>query len=629
MTKLLFKNNATSRLGIDTYASSITLTVLANEGSRFPQPGADEIFKVTIEDRRTGQIEICHCYDRTGDILNVIRAQEGTAAQDFLFGATVSHRMTAGTFMDLQDYVENATGYTQQEADDKFVDAAGDTMTGYLTLSGNPVSTFHAATKNYVDIGLGVKTDVGHQHPESDIVNLVADLAARPTEAPTTGGWFARGLATWQLLDWSTLPGKPTEFPVAPHTHPISDVNNLQTSLDTLSSGIVDLRNTKTDEAPIDGQQYARQDGQWHIVTGGAYVGSLPPGQALDNSFFWDCDNGGLYIRYNDGNSRQWVNCNAQGLGDAPNNGRSFVRNNAQWIEAAPGFPEAPNDGKAYSRKSMTWAQPAVADISGLNAALATYLPLAGGSISGQLNTYGPLVGYQTIYGNYNGSYASYGLYGRAGAGYGGVIGYSSNVALYCILGHNNTYSVYANARIWTSEDLRANGNVNVGGFLTGADSGSTTTTNGPSAWIGSNGSIYRSTSSLEVKGAVEPLEYEYAAKVLELEPIFYRSKCAMDNPNWSYFGFGAENNFATDFRFSTNERRPLTNDDGSYKRTEEIVMEPSPEDPEVMVERIIKGDVIYSDEIVPIHNDINAIVASLLLVVKKQQERIEALEAR
>lgn len=45
----------------------------------------------------------------------------------------------------------------------EFVDTAGDTMTGYLTLSGNPVNNFHAATKQYVDqrpIALNDLTDV-------------------------------------------------------------------------------------------------------------------------------------------------------------------------------------------------------------------------------------------------------------------------------------------------------------------------------------------------------------------------------------------------------------------------------------------------------------------------------------
>lgn len=52
-------------------------------------------------------------------------------------------------FNDKQD----ALGYTP-------VDKAGDTMTGFLTLSADPTNTLHAATKQYVDSGLGDKVDL-------------------------------------------------------------------------------------------------------------------------------------------------------------------------------------------------------------------------------------------------------------------------------------------------------------------------------------------------------------------------------------------------------------------------------------------------------------------------------------
>ena len=40
---------------------------------------------------------------------------------------------------------------TKQYADNKFVELAGDTMTGFLTLNADPVSPLHAATMQYVD----------------------------------------------------------------------------------------------------------------------------------------------------------------------------------------------------------------------------------------------------------------------------------------------------------------------------------------------------------------------------------------------------------------------------------------------------------------------------------------------
>jgi hypothetical protein len=136
MTNPIFKNNATSRLDIDTGSGSGTITVFAGEGARFPDPvvGTDH-FMVTIEDRRNNQIEICKCTDRNGDILVVTRAQEGTTAKTFLRGATVSNRFTAGTMAGYYGY-----SYDKATSDARYVQQAGDTMDLTAVLSW-PVAT--------------------------------------------------------------------------------------------------------------------------------------------------------------------------------------------------------------------------------------------------------------------------------------------------------------------------------------------------------------------------------------------------------------------------------------------------------------------------------------------------------
>src|SRR5882672_7128829 len=95
---VLFANNASARLKIATPAAPPTIMVEDGYGARFPQPAGDgsNWFMVTVEDRRTGQIEIMKCTQRVNDILTVTRAQEGTTAQDFLQYASVANRMTAG-----------------------------------------------------------------------------------------------------------------------------------------------------------------------------------------------------------------------------------------------------------------------------------------------------------------------------------------------------------------------------------------------------------------------------------------------------------------------------------------------------------------------------------------------------
>jgi len=41
------------------------------------------------------------------------------------------------------------------------------------------------------------------------------------------------------------------------------------------------------------------------------YVGTTPPGLPKDARLWWESDTGNLYLRYNDGNSVQWVQVNA------------------------------------------------------------------------------------------------------------------------------------------------------------------------------------------------------------------------------------------------------------------------------------------------------------------------------
>ena len=65
-------------------------------------------------------------------------------------------------------------------------------------------------------------------------------------------------------------------------------------------------------DAPSDGNTYGRNNAAWTQVTssgGGTsvLVSDTPPTGVPDNSLWWESDAGVLYIKYNDGNSSQWV----------------------------------------------------------------------------------------------------------------------------------------------------------------------------------------------------------------------------------------------------------------------------------------------------------------------------------
>lgn len=82
---------------------------------------------------------------------------------------------------------------------------------------------------------------------------------------------------------------------------------------------------------------------------------------------------------------------------------------------------------------------------------------------------------------------------------------------------------------------------------------GISTTASAANAFLDSGSSpvnsLLRSTSSLRYKDNVEKIEPQRAEAVLTLEPIWFRSKAKADNPDWSFYGYGAEDVAAVDPR--------------------------------------------------------------------------------
>lgn len=97
----LFTNNAASSLASGEAAIATTFTVQSGHGARFPNPGGGEFFRVTLFKKSTGEIEICRCTGRSGDILTVTRGEESTTPIAFNAGDIIELRPTAGFFSDL------------------------------------------------------------------------------------------------------------------------------------------------------------------------------------------------------------------------------------------------------------------------------------------------------------------------------------------------------------------------------------------------------------------------------------------------------------------------------------------------------------------------------------------------
>lgn len=98
--KLLANNNAKSVLAAGISASATVITVGTGAGALFPVPvSGQSYFKLTITDAATKTIsEIMHVTSVSGDVMTVIRGQEGTTPRVWSTNDIVANLMTAGTF---------------------------------------------------------------------------------------------------------------------------------------------------------------------------------------------------------------------------------------------------------------------------------------------------------------------------------------------------------------------------------------------------------------------------------------------------------------------------------------------------------------------------------------------------
>lgn len=97
--KLLANNNAKSVLASGVSATATVLTVSSGTGALFPFITTDvNYFKLTLVDAATKTItEIVHVTSVSGDVMTVLRGQEGTTARVWSTNDIVANMMTAGT----------------------------------------------------------------------------------------------------------------------------------------------------------------------------------------------------------------------------------------------------------------------------------------------------------------------------------------------------------------------------------------------------------------------------------------------------------------------------------------------------------------------------------------------------
>ena len=189
----------------------------------------------------------------------------------------------------------------------------------------------------------------------------------------------------------------------------------------------------------------------------------------------------------------------------------------------------------------------------------------------------------------------------------------SSGTAMYCGLTTGATgWAVGPNSSLNTSSLLfidRINGQVKVGtvgpatatnnsviveGRLQSNATYTSETASGSNVFIGSDGLLSRSTSSVRFKSNIETMDDSYADAILEARPVWYNSIASEDqeHPEWGYWGFIAEEVEEVDPRLV------------AYGKDENGEL---------------RADGVQYDRFVP----------HLVNLIKRQKEAIEALEAR
>lgn len=218
----LFANNADSELNGAIASNTLSLTLKAGEGAKFPSPTGGDFFLVTLY-QKVGATETNHeivkCTARSGDVLTVVRAQEGTTARAFSNATPVDLRSTAGTLASKADvasaYVHPAShppSIITQDASNRFVtdvekaawnakQAAGTYATGTGSATGtntgdNAVNSLYSGLVNYTH---------PVNHPASIITQDSSNRFVTDAEKTT---WNAKGVGDVTLTDTQTLTNK-------------------------------------------------------------------------------------------------------------------------------------------------------------------------------------------------------------------------------------------------------------------------------------------------------------------------------------------------------------------------------------------------------------------------------------
>jgi len=276
MSLYQFTNNAETTLGSALSPTATTITVATGAGAKFPTLSAGQFFTATLwaSGSTTGvPNEIVKVTARSGDTMTVVRAQEGTTAQQWEVGDTFANYPTAAFYNGLIDLTA-----IQQQASNYAVDsgtanagviALNPAVTSLTALVGVPIRVLkqNAANTGAYTLnvnGLGAKAVnigglafVGKELAGSRIFEVIYngttfDLISAPAFINTQQ--MVNDSVTNAILaavDAQTIKGNLTDDAAQPYDIPLSELIEL---LGTITGGAVTAGNTSVHFAmPVTG----------------------------------------------------------------------------------------------------------------------------------------------------------------------------------------------------------------------------------------------------------------------------------------------------------------------------------------------------------------------------------------
>lgn len=189
---LKIANNATALVGSSITAEATQVTLAAGAGAKFPTLSTGDWFPITVvKATDASQLEIMRVTARSGDVLTVVRAQEGTSAKEFAPGDVVEMRLTAGAISEGLPMVDGTTGGKRLR----------------FSVSG----LAEDVTRNIVVPNQDVDLTPGQTFPPVNHSHSWNQVTGKPAQA-----------TRWP--SWSEVTSKPSTFPPSSHSHSWSSI---------------------------------------------------------------------------------------------------------------------------------------------------------------------------------------------------------------------------------------------------------------------------------------------------------------------------------------------------------------------------------------------------------------------